>query len=64
MRIGIDIDDTITDSYEVMFNYAQEFTINTLKRSGKIVESDNIYNHFYVRVLHNLTRRRGKRTLE
>lgn len=55
MRIGIDIDDTITDSYEVMFNYAQEFTINTLGRSGNIIENNSIDNHYYARVLHNWT---------
>lgn len=55
MKIGIDIDDTITDSYEVMFNYAQEFTIHTLGRSGDIIDNNGIDNHCYARVLHNWT---------
>lgn len=32
MIIGIDIDDTISDTYEVMINYAQEYQINKFKR--------------------------------
>ena len=32
MIIGIDIDDTISDTYEVMINYAQEYQINELKK--------------------------------
>ena len=32
MKIGIDIDDTISNTYEVMFNFAQKFTKIDLKR--------------------------------
>lgn len=52
MIIGIDIDDTITDTYEVMVNYAQEFTIDFLKREP-ILNKDNCDNHFYTKYLHN-----------
>ena len=52
MRIGIDIDDTIADTYEVMFAYAQKYTINELGRSGRI--QNNVANHhFYAKVMHN-----------
>lgn len=52
MRIGIDIDDTIADSYEVIFAYAQKYTINELGRTGKI--QNNVANHhFYAKIMHN-----------
>lgn len=53
MNIGIDIDDTISDTFEVQFNQAQYYTINTLKRDGKIRELTNINSHFYNRYLHS-----------
>lgn len=52
MIIGIDIDDTITDTYEVMVNYAQKYTIEVLKREP-ILEEINCDNHFYTKSLHN-----------
>ena len=33
MVIGLDIDDTITDTFGVMFAYSEKFTIENLKRS-------------------------------
>lgn len=52
MRIGIDIDDTISDTYEVAFAYAQKYTINELGRTGKI--QNNIANHHtYLKGMHN-----------
>ena len=53
MNIGIDIDDTISDTYETQFNVAQYYTINVLKRDGKINELNNLTNHFYNKYLHN-----------
>ena len=32
MIVGIDIDDTITDTYEVMMAYASEYTVDVLKQ--------------------------------
>lgn len=52
MRIGIDIDDTISDTYEVAFAYAQYYTINELGRSGEI-QNVSIKSHFYTREIHN-----------
>ena len=46
MRIGIDIDDTLTNSYELVFNYAEEYTINELKKEIKYVEREKIRNRF------------------
>ena len=53
MIIGIDIDDTISDTYEVMMNYAQEYTINVLKREPILNESADCSNHFYTQYMHN-----------
>ena len=50
MIIGIYIDDTITDTYEVTFNYAQDYTINVLKRDGQIHEID-CNTHMYAKSL-------------
>lgn len=52
MRIGIDIDDTIADSYEVAFAYAQRYTINELGRSGEI-QNVVAKHHDYVNGMHN-----------
>ena len=49
MIIGIDIDDTIADTYEVMFNYAQEYTANVLGREPAIKELNSCKTHFYTR---------------
>lgn len=51
MKIGIDIDDTITDTYDVMFNYAQRYTINELKKDATPAKVDCL-NHYYVENLH------------
>lgn len=53
MIIGIDIDDTISDTYEVMMNYAQEYTIDVLKREPILNESADCSNHFYTKYMHN-----------
>lgn len=50
MIIGIDIDDTITDTYEVMMNYAQQYTIDVLKREP-ILRDENCNTHFYTKYL-------------
>lgn len=52
MRIGIDIDDTISDTYEVAFAYAQNYTINELGRDSKIKDIST-QSHFYTREIHN-----------
>ncbi len=53
MIIGVDIDDTISDTYEVMMNYAQEYIINFLKKEPIIDEKVKCENHFYVSALYN-----------
>ena len=52
MIIGIDIDDTISDTYEVMMNYAQQYTIDELKKEP-ILKNGNCNTHFYTQYLHD-----------
>ncbi len=52
MNIGIDIDDTISETYETLFPYAQKYTIETLGRSGEIDKNQECLTHFYVQAMH------------
>ena len=52
MIIGIDIDDTIADTCEIMLNYAQEYTIDVLKREP-ILKQGSCNTHYYVQYLHD-----------
>ena len=52
MNIGIDIDDTIANTYEVLFNYAQNYTINDIGKSIDNVNR-NIITHMYTKTFHN-----------
>jgi len=54
MIIGIDIDDTISDTYETAFAYAQKYTVEELGKSGNI-NHKNVSHHFYLRELHEWT---------
>lgn len=54
MIIGIDIDDTVSDTYEISFAYAQKYTIEELKRDGKINDV-KIEHSEYLDILHNWT---------
>ena len=36
MNIGIDIDDTISETFETLLPYAQKYTIEDLKRKSEI----------------------------
>lgn len=51
MKLGIDIDDTISDTYEVLFNMAQKYTIEELKRVGDI-NKEKCYTHHYIEFIH------------
>ena len=44
MNIGIDIDDTISETFETLLPYAQKYTIQDLKRESKIKMDNNISN--------------------
>lgn len=53
MNIGIDIDDTISNTYETVIPYAQKYTIEELHRSGVLDRSGEFTTHKYTKVLHN-----------
>ena len=48
MNIGIDIDDTISETFETLLPYAQRYTIEDLKKESKVHLDGNLKNHFYI----------------
>ena len=48
MNIGIDIDDTISETFETLLPYSQKYTIENLKRNSNIDLRGDISNHFYI----------------
>lgn len=48
MNIGIDIDDTISETFETLLPYSQKYTIEDLKRKSEIDMNQNLLNHFYI----------------
>ena len=48
MKIGIDIDDTISETFETLLPYAQKYTIEVLKRKSKIDMNQDFLDHFYI----------------
>ena len=52
MNIGIDIDDTISETYATLLEYAQKYTIEEIKRSP-IIKSFNTEDHLYIENMHN-----------
>ena len=52
MNIGIDIDDTIANTYDVLFNYAQNYTINDMGKEIKDANRNSI-THMYCKDFHD-----------
>lgn len=52
MNIGIDIDDTISNTYDILFNYAQKYTVEYLGKEIKNVDRDTI-TYKYTTTFHN-----------
>ena len=48
MNIGIDIDDTISETFETLLPFAQKYTIEDLKRKSEVQIDSNCSNHFYI----------------
>ena len=48
MNIGIDIDDTISETFEILLPYSQKYTIEDLNKESKIYIKDEYANHFYI----------------
>ena len=47
MNIGIDIDDTIANTYDVLFNYVQEYTIHDIVTDREKANRDIIAQMYY-----------------
>lgn len=54
MNIGIDIDDTISNTFERAVIYAEDFIKNELKREIK-VDVSKVVDHYYIRDMFGLT---------
>lgn len=52
MKIGIDIDDTISATFEKAFIDAQKFDIEELGNSGNVQNYGKIENHFYIETMY------------
>lgn len=48
MNIGIDIDDTISETFESLLPYSQKYTIEDLKRESNINSRADLANHLYI----------------
>ena len=60
MRIGIDIDDTISNTYEYFFPYAQNYTINDLGKSIGNIDKEAIKRK-YITSFHNWNQEEEKK---
>ena len=63
MIIGIDIDDTISDTAEVLFNCAQKYIVEDLEREP-IVFSGPFTNHLFIQQMHGLVDEEDKSFLD
>ena len=52
MNIGIDIDDTLSNSFESVFADSQKFDIEKLGNSGKLENYGKINNHNYIETMY------------
>lgn len=53
MNIGIDIDDTISNSFESVFVESQKFDIEELGNKGKVKEYGKIADHYFIETLYS-----------
>lgn len=53
MIIGVDIDDTISNTYGIMTEYAQEYTVDVLHREPILRKDTDLTNHLYIQYLHS-----------
>lgn len=53
MNIGIDIDDTISNTYETVIPYAQKYQIEELHKSPILDRNKELATHKYTKALHN-----------
>lgn len=53
MRIGIDIDDTISNTHDILFSYAQKYTAEELKKEISEPKSEIMSGNGYCAQFHN-----------
>jgi len=53
MNIGIDIDDTISETFEILLPYSQKYTTQDLKKESKLDFRVDLSNHFYIVYMNN-----------
>lgn len=53
MNIGIDIDDTLSNSFESVFADSQKFDIEELGNSGEVKQYGKISNHNYIETMYS-----------
>ena len=63
MIIGIDIDDTISDTYGCIFPYAQKYTTEDLNKNIEIIDK-NCFNHMYYSTAHDWNEKDHKEFLD
>lgn len=64
MIIGIDIDDTITDTYACIFPYAQKYTIEDLGKKIEDGNRNNCITHMYFEDFHKWKKEECKKFLD
>jgi len=60
MNIGIDIDDTISETFEALLPYSQLYTIKDLKRQSNINLNTDTSTHFYIESMNGWTEDESK----
>ena len=61
MNIGIDIDDTISETFEILLPYAQKYTIEELGKEGIIDFNKECVNHYYIEKMFNWSKEESVR---
>lgn len=56
MNIGIDIDDTIANSFESIFANSQKFDIEIVGNKGNVNKLGKIEDHYYIETLYDWTK--------
>lgn len=64
MILGIDIDDTISKTCEILVEYGKEYTKEVLKKEKTLEFNGNLSNHFYIESLFGWTREEADRFFE
>lgn len=63
MNIGIDIDDTISETFETLLAYSQKYTIEDLKRESTININGDFTNNLYIENVNGWNDIEGKKVL-